>query len=319
MRKTHQPHDSLFKTAFSDPQIASDYIRNFLPTELVKNLDLNQLVLDPSAYISPKLKAYYSDIVYTCPYQQGEIFISLLFEHKVKPPTYPHLQLLRYMLEVWEQQLKAGKLLSPVIPIIVYHGTDAWKMKPFPAYFQAVDAHTEPFIPRFDYLLTDLRHWKDEGLLGLQAGLLRNILLLFKHFGDTAYIRRNLSNIFWQTEHLIRNDQTRNLIQAMLVYIAETTDLQGEEFIILLEEAPDAIKEASMTLYENILEKGIERGMEQGLEQGIEQGLEKATEKYIRNAVAKGLDDQLIAELTGLDTETVTRLIQQWDLRPENS
>lgn len=320
MAQTHHPHDKLFKAAFANRQVALDYIRNFLPPPLVARLNLDTLTLDPTSYVSPKLKTYYSDMVYRCAYgEKEEVLITLLFEHKVKPPARPHLQLLRYLVEVWEQTPKKQKKLLPVIPIVVYHGKTAWKQKPLSSYFSGIDELTSAYVPDFEYLLTDLRQWSDDTLLTLQAGLLRNVFMLFKHHGDTGYIRQNLPNLFWQTTHLIEDQRARNLIYAMLVYIAETTEIEERDFIQLIEKTSQEINQTGMTLYENILkkgeEKGIEKGMELGIEQGIEQGMEKNQQQVIRNAVKKGLDNQTIADLTGLPVSEVIRLIEEWGMQ----
>ena len=93
------PHDELFKAAFSQLDIAKDYLSQFLPPELVRHLDLEKLNLDSNSYVDENLKEYFSDIVYTCPYGKKEkIKIAFLLEHKSSPPKYPHLQLLRYLM-----------------------------------------------------------------------------------------------------------------------------------------------------------------------------------------------------------------------------
>jgi predicted transposase YdaD len=43
-------------------------------------------------------------------------------------------------------------------------------------------------------------------------------------------------------------------------------------------------------------------------EEGIEEGLEKGLEKTARNALARGLSLDVISDITGLDTKTITGL-----------
>ena len=95
MTSPSNPHDSLFKATFTDRKIAADYIRNFLPQELVRDLDLESLSLEAGSYITPELEPFYSDIVYQCTYGKRKVMLTLLFEHKSRPPQYPHLQLPR--------------------------------------------------------------------------------------------------------------------------------------------------------------------------------------------------------------------------------
>lgn len=147
MMPPSNPHDSRFKATFTDRQIAADYLRNFLPPELSKNLKLDSLQLESGSYITPELESFYSDIVYQCAYGRRKILISLLFEHKSAPPRYPHLQLLRYMIEAWERSAKNKGPLRVIIPIIVYHGKRKWQVRPFHSYFGKLSKALLAFIP----------------------------------------------------------------------------------------------------------------------------------------------------------------------------
>ena len=102
-------HDKLFKAAFSEKELVIDFINNFLPKEIHKKIDTNSLSLQPNSYITPSLKEFYSDIIYSCKFGEKEIELCLLFEHKSYVPPYPHLQILRYLVEAWFQMIAQGK------------------------------------------------------------------------------------------------------------------------------------------------------------------------------------------------------------------
>jgi len=59
------------------------------------------------------------------------------------------------------------------------------------------------------------------------------------------------------------------------------------------------------------MEKGVGIGMERGVGIGMEKGMGIGMETVAVNALAKGLPFELIHELTGLDTETITSLSQR--------
>ena len=90
MSLPNKPHDHLFKSTFSDPRIAADYIRNFLPTKLTSKLDLATLKLAPTSYVNEELKEYLSDVVYRCKYGQEEIKLSLLIRAQI-PTRWDYL------------------------------------------------------------------------------------------------------------------------------------------------------------------------------------------------------------------------------------
>jgi len=58
-------------------------------------------------------------------------------------------------------------------------------------------------------------------------------------------------------------------------------------------------------------EEGFERGVGVGVKRGMEKGMERGMETAAINALAKGLPFELIREITGLDTETITGLSQR--------
>ncbi len=99
---SRKPHDQFFKATFSDKEVAKAYIRRLLDPKLVGNLELDQLTLQQTSYISKQLKPYFSDIVYTCPYRGSLVNLTFLFEHKSRPVSYPHVQLLRYILVLFK-------------------------------------------------------------------------------------------------------------------------------------------------------------------------------------------------------------------------
>lgn len=316
MDSPQNPHDRLFKTAFSNQRIVQDYIRNFLPPELVGSLDLNSLQLLSGSFITPELHAYSADVIYSCQLGSTESYLSILLEHKSTPQKFPHLQLLRYMLEVWEQDRKQKGTLSPIIPIIVYHGKRKWPDRRFQDYFPPLAPSLVEYLPLFSYQLTDLSKWTDEALLQLNADLLINALLLLKHQGDDAYTRKSIKTLFRNTESLLVQTENRNLIVSFFVYLYQTSEIKQEEFSALLHQLPPTTKRVTMTTYESILLAGKEKGLEEGLKEGLQKGLQKGKiEKenlIIKNALSKQLPLQLIAELTELSIQEIKQRIQSF-------
>ncbi len=303
----NKPHDHLFKSTFSDPRIAADYIRNFLPTKLTSKLDLTSLKLAPGSYVNEELKEYLSDVVYRCKYGQEEIKsregeMSLLFEHKSQPNGIIYLQLLRYLLEAWDQQPKKIEGLGIIIPIVVYHGKEKWQKRTFSSHFPSLDAILAPFIPSFQYLLTDLADWSDEALMTLQAGLVRNVLLVLKHFKETQYIKQHIDRLFWEAEPYLADPSQKQYIKILWNYIYGTNELSILEIRILGEKLSTSLRNEAMTTYEHAVQKGEKKG-------SIEQ-----QNLVITNSYNEGLDIPFIARITGLSEAEVTDRIKELGL-----
>jgi hypothetical protein len=120
--KSHKLHDEFVKKNLRDKVMSQDLMRQFIPKDVVKHLNLSELELDTNEYITTELAKYYSDTVWICPYRGNKIRVAILLEHKSSPSAYPHFQLLRYMLEIWEKNQRNEEPFLPIIPIILYRG-----------------------------------------------------------------------------------------------------------------------------------------------------------------------------------------------------
>ena len=47
------PHDRFFKETFSHPEIVHDFLRNYLPPEVVAALNLDTLEAQPDSFVDP--------------------------------------------------------------------------------------------------------------------------------------------------------------------------------------------------------------------------------------------------------------------------
>ncbi|MEL6676393.1 MAG: Rpn family recombination-promoting nuclease/putative transposase [Bacteroidota bacterium] len=296
------PHDSLFKSTFQQLEIARTYLQHFLPPELVAALDLSQLSLDPDSYISPELEAYYSDIVYRCKAADAPLTLALLFEHKSYPERFPHIQLLRYMLGIWDRQLNNKEPLSLVVPMIVYHGKKNWQKKPFETYFPGLPEVLRPFLPAFDYQLTDLSTWSDEALFEVEAGLLAKTFFLFKHYQEERFLMASLGRVFKDLDTYMVDEKSKNLITSFVVYLWKTSSFSPEQIRKIMEQLPPKTKEIGQTTYDWIREGGKEEG-----------ALEKEIQ-IIMNSLKMGMPIKQIAEITGLSVEQLKARIEKYSL-----
>jgi len=255
-KKPSKPHDEFFKAAFGRLEIALEYVQKMLPSELVEELDTSKLERTNGSYISPALREFFSDLVFECPLKTVglQLSVSLLFEHKSNPETYPHFQVLRYMLDTWEEQLKQKKVLTPIVPIIIYQGKENWIVRDFPQYFsKQLPLSLFRFIPSFDYHFTHITAMSDAQIIGLGQGLLINALLLMKHIHNPDYILQNPKLIF---VHLEEPGNQRDFIVSMLAYFLKNTELAQEKIQTFIKKLPGALNHTAMSTYEMILEEG---------------------------------------------------------------
>ena len=58
-------------------------------------------------------------------------------------------------------------------------------------------------------------------------------------------------------------------------------------------------------LGEMLINEGIEKGLEKGRKEGIEKGIEKGKIEVVKKSIQKGLDNEIIADITGLTIEKI--------------
>ncbi len=148
-RKKDQAHDAIFKTYFSDATIARNYLIHYTSDTIHGQIDFSVFRKSETAYVNGRFGVSFCDIVYETKLLNGQpARLLFLFEHKSYVPSFPiHLQLLDYLLQIWEDDLKNKRPLAIVVPIVVYHGEQGWEQKPLEDYFFGIPDHWQDFIP----------------------------------------------------------------------------------------------------------------------------------------------------------------------------
>jgi len=306
--KQINPHDKFFKEVFSRKEEVQDFIRGFLPENLVRNIKFEALELDNNSYVDEKLQESFSDIVYNCIYGENEIKLTLLFEHKSQPDKDIYLQLMKYMLNIWDtnkKQTKGKDYLVPVLPIVIYHGKTSWKHKAFHQYFNNLPQELIEFIPNFSYLLKDLhKASRHEILENYHSIILQSSFLVMKDIFNTLALISNLADVFRQIYNINDEEYDKRFITALFHYLYYTN---SEDNFVKLKESVKSIPNTNkdmITIAESLINQGIQKGK-------LEGKLEGKQETNERNACVMLLEDfdlLTIQKITCLSTQRIEEL-----------
>ena len=129
----NNPHDGLFRALLDDPGRAAVVIREMLPPEIAASIDAEAPVPVDGSFVDEALAASQSDRLFQVSLTSGmPAFVYVLMEHKSTVDPRTPLQLLSYMVRIWDRYAegKAGRLraLPPILPIVVYHGQSPWRV-----------------------------------------------------------------------------------------------------------------------------------------------------------------------------------------------
>ena len=303
-----KPHDRFFAEIFSYMPVARGFISEVLPDNVKPKLNLGELKLLPTSFVTPKLEKRIADLVFSCPKtgSEGNVAVCLIKEHKSSQPRYPHFQLLDYIREKWRQDRKEKRKPAPVICIVLHHGKRKWHYKSMAHYIEGMDDDLTAFSPLFDFVLVDLNKYPDGFLLSLDTLFLANALLVLKHSGEEDYIKNNMEAILVNYEKITAHESGISILRAIFVYIRKTTTFTSKNLEKMIETVPIQTKEF-ISGWDREIAEAQAQGIEKGIEKGIERGLNQKEVTIIRNGWAKGLTPELIAEIGEIPLERVKK------------
>ena len=161
------------------------------------------------------------------------MLISFILEHKSYVQPVPHVQLLQYLVNAYKRQLeqnKRRKKLTPIIPLVFYHGKQQWEVAPFlQDSFHLPNAEFGRYIPHFYYDLMDLSRLPDEKIQQLETQFLVGALMVMKHWYDQAYLLQQTEEIFIFVSGNRKANQPTEIQKALFLYYFQCLKLSSKK------------------------------------------------------------------------------------------
>jgi predicted transposase/invertase (TIGR01784 family) len=284
-------HDKFIKELLADKEIAISFLESYLPSDLLKDMDLSSMVYLKTSYITKKLKESFSDIVWQFKTHHNQnLNICLLLEHKSHKDEMVVFQILEYLALGYQQQIKEKKKIELIVPVLYYHGKEKWELKPFGSYFDKYRQAHQKYIPDYRAEFINLQNLSKDELVSLQNGLLRSAMLIQRHYFDSKQIQENFENIV----NSIAPYLEKNLSYTIFVYLIQFIDYDKTILNQQLESFPNDINNKIMSLYDQLIAEGIEKGRNLGIEEGIEKGIEKGRHLGIEEGIEKGVEKTVL-------------------------
>lgn len=289
MTEIDNPHDKFFKKVFSGRETAAEFLQNYLPSDMVRLLDLESLEYTKDSFVDKHLKEYFSDLLFRAYFKDGSPgYVYILFEHKSYQEPLTAFHILRYMVKIWDLLLKDKEKpgFPVIIPLVLYHGETAWRAGlNFRDLFDYPE-EIESVIPDFQYLLWDASGYSDEEIKG--RAILRVALLLLKYI-----FREDLRDRFPEILGLLRGLSERrtglDYIEVILRYIisaAPKDNINYEDIKAAVDESlPHIGGEIMPTIADSLIEQGVQQGVQQGMQKGMQQGMQQGILQNAREAV----------------------------------
>lgn len=292
----HNPHDKFFKETMSDLTVVKSFIINYLPPEITELLDLNNIELTKGSFVDEELKETFTDMLYKTNLSQKEAYLYFLFEHKSRIHQTITLQLLKYMLNIWELVAKQNPGKLPVIiPLLIYHGRQKWNVGlKLTDLLPQIPSQVKKYVPDYEYILYDLSTYTEKDIKGeIKQRLFLEILVSIFQENFAERIKKILA----LADELEKKTGVAAYIETVMRYIMEVRDdLTLEKIIAIDKELSTGRSALIMTIAEQLRQEGLEKGR-------TEEKLKTA-----RKLLMKGMVVDEVVELTELPKEAVQKL-----------
>ena len=301
-----QPHDTLFRALTESPRHADRLVRDALPPAFAELLSDAPGRLLPGSFVDSGLRTVQADRLLEFTLRDGRsALVYVLLEHKSSVDPGTPLQLLGYMVKIWQQhhsRSRGGRLrLPPIIPLVFRHGEGLWTVPP--SVLAMIDA-PEPllaFARSLEYVLVDLG--------GIPFGRLASDPVLRAGLGLLKFASRGpvpAEAAVQIREVLVRLRAEDALLEACLKYID----------VVMPDEAAAESPEDGPGTKENLMATMAQRWLQEGKAEGKAEVLLRllmrrfgavpdAVKARVRAAVGADLDAWLDAILEAPDLESV--------------
>ena len=291
-----KPHDKYAKFVLQTKAVALELLQFCLPEALLQEIELDALELSQDSYVDNHLGQHFSDVCYFSNTNTGApLRVAFLFEHKsAKPETPLTEQLLRYISNIWNSDIRQGRNLTLTVPVVIYHGAEQLVPETPELLFPGASPLLLTYAPKIHYTFLDVQRISDEQLEMLEFIFLRNILLALKYSRNAGYVDQFWQKIVIFAPKAANSNIHRMLFQATITYLFFSSNtfkqkLNDMDASTNLQEYPEV-----KTYIEELYEKGMEKGME------------KVVAAYIRRNAQRS--DAQIAEDLELEIQFVAKV-----------
>jgi len=307
--------------------VAEDLLQGTLPPALQPLLEKGELAPFKSDFLSKEWKEAYADVTYRIQLPQDiQVDVVIIFEHKSYLPSPGKgsgdkpilLQLLEYIVGVWEADYRQKTGYQFLLPVVFYHGQKPWpythlreelfgKSK-FVAASEGLDDEIAQalkelmrFQPGFDYILINLHDYDDDRIMtNFNEGKLRASLMAMSDYAEGEPVRR-ITRYINNLQGVRVNDLSRSFIQDLANYILALGPVTEKGKIM------KEIKEATYKTHPSD-EPGFVSALDGFRMEAKNEGKNEGKLEVAKGMKAEGISDEVIARASGLSLEVIRDL-----------
>ena len=257
------PYDRLFRRAFGTPKTARELAQNLLPDDYAGVLDGAEVTLDQGSIVDRALRTHQTDLLLHVKPERGSTFaVFFLFEHKSYPDRWVALQMLRYVVAIWQRKRRRApgrNRLEEIVPVVVYHGSRKWRQSLQIADLVQTARVNAPHIPHFEPIRVNLADLPEDRLQGSLQTITGLLFLKYIKQRMTARIARTLLEVMRRAVEDPQASELAAICYQVYVQVKERSEMELLQ-TLARENRYAEVREDVMTYAEELVQEGLERG-----------------------------------------------------------
>jgi len=175
LAKIHKARDNSAKAILTEPELFVEFIRNFIPVEILKDIKPEDIEDIPPRLLSLIIEQKDGDTIKRINLEGNKpLFVIAIIEHESQVnfrASYKMLLYIALILEAYEKEINKknegnAKITQtkdfkypPILPIIFYDGDGDWTAQTNFLYKTEMSEIFEKYIPKFEYELVSLKDY----------------------------------------------------------------------------------------------------------------------------------------------------------------
>ena len=298
------PHDNSYKNLFSHSRMVEDLLKGFVLEEWVQKLDFSTLKRVNSSYVSDDLRDRTDDIVWKVRWGDDWLYVYILLEFQSTVDRWMAVRIMTYIGLLYQDLIKdkqftAGKMLPPVLPIVLYNGDSEWKAATnIDDLIHSIPGGLAKYQPNLRYLLLSEREYADRDLKELN----NLVAALFRL--ENSKNAKQLHEVVIQLLQWLSSPQQDTLRRAFTVWFSRVLFPTRMN----IDEQP-AIEELDEV--KNMLANRVKEWEQDSWDRGIQKGLQKGQVKVLLNLLEIKFGE-LPKSLRNTCNQASEEQLQQW-------
>ena len=326
MRKTELKNskvkDSSSKIIFGDPVLCSQFLRGYTEIPLLKEVQPEDIEDVSERYVHMFTEERNSDVVKKVHLKNSEMpfYLVSLIEHKSKVDYNVVMQILRYMVFIWEdyeremEKKKSGISKTkdfkypPVLPIVYYDGADNWTAALELKQRICLSDILKEYIPDFKCLLVQLNDYSNKELMQKQDEL--SVIMMINKLHEAAdfpLLEKEVSAEYLKSVMQKSPEYLLNIISNVVEILLLKLDMPQDEVVAFT----DRIKERNMgELFANFKGYSVPE-MRKKLRAEMQDDVRKEVCEQIRNEVREEIRNEVKEEVRSEVKEEVRSEVKE--------